>query len=380
MSLHLFRILFRDGRVLALSAALAAITGCHKEEIASYEAPKEQPLPASGSPHAGHGAPDASQNPMAGAPRPGLRWRTLPEGWTSNGPSGMRVATFTIASSSGATADLGVIPLPGTGGSDLDLVNLWRSQLGLPPITEPELTSHTDETSIGGQAVKLFSIVGSGSADANATANQILVAALRREGSTWFFKLGGPAEIVAANREALKSFLGAVEFTAPETSESASAPATAAAPAAESSSGPNAAWEIPDTWKAVPAPRMVHSKWTTTSEKGGGADVTVSVFPGEAGGLLPNLNRWRSQVGLGQAPDTELSPLIGNLEITGGQGTLVDFQGQSPESGDAMRLVGAVVKKDGNSWYYKILGTPAAVEAQRAAFIKFIQTARYTRG
>jgi hypothetical protein len=353
--------------------------GCHREEIASYEAPKDQPAVPTASPHGAHGSSDMTLNPAEGPPRPGLRWSSLPPGWTSNGPSGMRVATFTIASGSGAKADLGVIPLPGTGGSDLDLVNLWRSQLALPPITKAELASHTDVTSVGEQSVKLFNIVGSGSEDAAASASQILVAALRREGSTWFFKLGGPAEIVAANRDSLKTFLGTVEFTTPDASASAIV-ATAASVPASSPAEASPAWETPESWKSVPAPRMVHSKWMATSEKSGSADVTVSVFPGEAGGLLPNLNRWRSQVGLGPAPDAELNALVGNLEIPGGQGTLVDFQGQSPESGAAMRLVGAVVKKDGNSWYYKILGTPAAVDAQRAAFVKFIQTARYSRG
>lgn len=367
----------RTHRALAVGAALAVVlgvgAGCQREEITAYDAPKDQPAPP-----AGHGSESMAQHGMSGPARPGITWSSLPEGWTSTGASGMRAATFSIASAAGTNADLAVIPLPGTGGSDLDLVNLWRSQLALPPIAESELASHTDTTMVSGQEVKLFSIVGSGSADSNATANQILVAALRRDGFTWFFKLGGPSEVVAAQRDSLKTFLGSVAFTASESSD-ASAQAASTAPSAPTS-GPSAAWDVPEAWKAVAAPRMVHSKWTAASDSGATADVTVSVFPGEAGGLLPNLNRWRSQVGLQPAPDAELNPLVGNLEIPGGQGTLVDFQGQSPESGDTTRLVGAVVKKDGNSWYYKMLGNPAAVEAHRAAFIKFIQTARYSRG
>ncbi|MBL9134947.1 MAG: hypothetical protein JNK85_03720 [Verrucomicrobiales bacterium] len=369
-------------RTIAFSSSGAALvllgilgTGCQREEIAAYDAPKDQP--ASPSPHGAHGSGDMSQSAMSAPPRPGIRWSSLPEGWTSTGASGMRAATFSIVSAAGAKADLAVIPLPGTGGSDLDLVNLWRSQLALPPITEAELASHTDTTTVSGQPVKLFSIVGTESSDATAAANQILVAALRRDGSTWFFKLGGPAEMVASQRESLKAFLGSVEFTPPE---AATESVASAAPSSGSPSGPKATWEIPEGWKPVAAPQMVHSKWSAPADAAGSADVTVSVFPGEAGGLLPNLNRWRSQVGLGPAPDAELNPMVGNLEISGGQGTLVDFQGQSPESGNAIRLVGAVVKKDGNSWYYKILGPPAAVEAHRAAFVKLIQTARYSRG
>jgi hypothetical protein len=34
------------------------------------------------------------------------------------------------------------------------------------------------------------------------------------------------------------------------------------------------------------------------SDPDGKAEVTVSAFPGDTGGLLANLNRWRGQIGL----------------------------------------------------------------------------------
>lgn len=299
----------------------------------------------------------------------------------------MRAANFTIVGADNAQADLAVIPLPGTGGSDLDLVNLWRGQLSLPPIQESELASHTEETSVGGQPVRLFSIVGSGSSDAAAAGNQILVAALRKEGFTWFFKLGGPAAAVAASRDSLKSFLSGIEFTAPEadtavasTAPFATAPMQAQGPGPAASGSPQAKWQVPDAWKAQPAPQMVHSKWTVTGDAGASADVTVSVFPGETGGLVANLNRWRSQVGLPPSSEGELNALQNNFEVLGGKATLVDFLGSHPENGGPWRIVAAVVRKDGSSWFYKLLGHPSAVESHREAFVKFVQTAQYSRG
>lgn len=111
-----------------------------------------------------------------------------------------------------------------------------------------------------------------------------------------------------------------------------------------------------------------------------GADVTVSAFPGETGGLIPNLNRWRSQVGLPPAPEADLAGLVDKLDVLGGKATLVDFSGTSPESGTPVRIVGAVVRRDGWSWFYKLLGNPQIIEAQREAFVKFVQTAQYLRG
>jgi len=358
------------------------IAGCNREAIVSYDAPKD--APAAPAPASGHGSM-AGSLPDQMPPRPGMRWKEVPNGWTPKGATGMRVANFAVTGPNNGQADLAVIPLPGTGGSDLDLVNLWRGQLGLAPIVEADLLSHTDETTVSGQPVRLFSIVGSGSSDAAAAGNQILVAALRSGGFTWFFKLGGDVATVAANREALKTFLAGVEFTAPEPSMVAAPTmvgpfaggATAGTPTDGGSPGstPKPKWQVPDGWTTQTAPNMVHSKWTVT-----GADITVSVFPGDVGGLVPNLNRWRSQVGLPPAPEPELMALQDNLDVLGGKATLADFTGSSPESGSQNRILAAVVRRDGFSWFYKILGAPAVVEAQREAFVQFIQSAQYTRG
>lgn len=364
------------------------ISGCQREEIAAYDAPKDAPPAPESQP--AHGGSMSGSLPEAPPARPGMRWKELPAGWSSKGASGMRVANFAVAGANGGAADLAVIPLPGTGGSDVDLVNLWRGQLGLTPIAEAELASHTEEISVTGQSVRLFSIVGSGSSDAAAAGNQILVAALRKEGFTWFFKLGGDAPTVAANREALKTFLGGVEFTAPEVAVAeapksvapfASGAAAAAAPGgAPSGSTPKPKWQVPEAWKPQTAPNMVHSKWSVVGPNEAKADVTVSVFPGEVGGLVANLNRWRSQVGLPPAPEPELMALQDNTDVLGGKATLADFTGGSPEDGAKTRIVAAVVRRDGYSWFYKLLGAPAAVEAHREAFVQFLQSAQYTRG
>lgn len=382
--------------VLGTAVVALLVSGCHREEIASYEVPKETP-PAPAAMPPGHGsmggAGGAGGMGMGGGmpARPGMRWKELPEGWTSLGASGMRAGSFQIAGDGDGQAELGVIPLPGTGGTDLDLVNLWRGQLGLPAIAEDALPSHTEETEVAGQAVKLFKIVGTGSADAAAAGNQILVAALRRDGFTWFFKLGGDLATVDANREPLKRFLAGVEFTAPEAAPAmavgsgsgAGMPGGGVAPVSGGGAGsmPKPKWQVPGDWKAQAVPQMVHSKWTVSAgETAATADVTVSVFPGETGGLVANLNRWRSQVGLSPAPDAELNALQDNLDVLGGKATLADFEGSSPESGDPARIVAVVVRRDGYSWFYKLLGSPAAVAAHREAFVQFIQTAQYLRG
>jgi hypothetical protein len=122
---------------------------------------------------------------------------------------------------------------------------------------------------------------------------------------------------------------------------------------------------------------MVHSKWTVSGEGPREANVTVSVFPGETGGVTANLNRWRSQVSLQPASDQELLALVDNLDVLGGKATLADFTGTHPESGDPERLVAAIVRRSGRSWFYKLMGPPPVVEEQRASFVEFVQSAKY---
>lgn len=372
------------------------MTGCRREQVAVYESPKEaapKEVPAA-APHAGMGgmqgmAPHGSQALAEQMPpRPGLKWKKLPPGWTERGASGMRVANFAVT----ATSELGVIPLPGTGGGDLDLVNLWRGQVGLEPITEDQLKAHTEDTNVAGQAVKLFTIVGSGGTDAAAATNQILVATVRNEGFTWFFKLAGDAASVNANRDALKTFLTGIEFTAPEApaaAVAAAAPAGAApfagGAAPQSGAGPSGGqpkptWQVPDAWKAATPGQMVHSKWTAADAQGAAVEIAVSVFPGETGGLAANVNRWRAKVALKPAANEEIQALADNLEVAGGKATLTDFTGTDPEGSSALRLLGVIVRRDGWSWFYKMTGAPAAVESQKEAFLRFAKTAQYSRG
>jgi hypothetical protein len=298
----------------------------------------------------------------------------------------LRVANFDLKGADGAAANLAVIPLPGTGGTDLDLVNLWRSQLSLPEITETQLPAHTENTTAGGQSVRLFTIVrGSTPEDASAAANQILVAALRRDGFTWFFKLAGDATTVESHREPLKTFLEGVEFETP--AERPRAMATSAMPpgglppAHGGGSSASPTWTTPPGWEVTAPTPMIHSKWVVTGgDSGSVTEITASVFPGETGGLVANLNRWRSQVGLSPAPDAELLALENNLDVLGGKATLADFTGSSPEDGAEKRMIAAVVRRGPQTWFYKILGPAPAVEAQRDAFVRFVQTVQYPPG
>ncbi len=98
---------------------------------------------------------------------------------------------------------------------------------------------------------------------------------------------------------------------------------------------------------------------------------------GEGGGWLANANRWRSQLGLPQIAEADLSMLATTIDSPNGKIQIVDFNGTDAKTGKPARLVGAVVPQNGQTWFYKLMGDEPIIAQQTNAFLKFIQSANY---
>src|SRR5205814_8186934 len=64
--------------------------------------------------------------------KPAIKWE-VPAGWSSAPASAMRYASFAVEKN-GEKADISVVTFPGDGGNDIDNVNRWRQQIGLPAV------------------------------------------------------------------------------------------------------------------------------------------------------------------------------------------------------------------------------------------------------
>src|SRR5262249_55002554 len=117
----------------------------------------------------------------------------------------------------------------------LENINRWRGQLSLAPVDESQLGALTDQRKLaGGDTATLVVLVGGmtdGPMSAPSTASQsaasqasksppkdgartdgMLAAIIPQGEKTWFFKLTGPAEDIAAHRDAFRKFLTSVHF------------------------------------------------------------------------------------------------------------------------------------------------------------------------
>jgi hypothetical protein len=103
----------------------------------------------------------------------------------------------------------------------------------------------------------------------------------------------------------------------------------------------------------------------------GEASVTISAFGGPVGGLIPNINRWREQIGLEPAEEEEVKKSLVPTEVDGAAGVAVDL------SGPQGRLLGVVVRRGGETWFFKMNGPADAVEKEKAAFETFMKSVRF---
>jgi len=345
---------------------ISTIAGCKRDEGAVYTVPKENSPSSQPAPMA---TPEMAPPPAAAMSLPQLKYQ-LPEGWQEKPPAEMRVASFTALGTNGQSADVSVIPL-GIVGKDLELVNMWRSQVQLPATSDPNAIKQAEPVAIGADQGRLFNFV-SDQPMIGQSRQRILVAMLTRGTMSWFFKMTGEDAFVTSQKDNFIQFLKSVSFVENAPAETAAAPVAPATPDGNQNAG--SIWTVPSDWKALPPSQFLMAEFSVTGTNGANADVNVAVA---GGGLVANVNRWRGQLGLPAASETDFSKSVSTLDIPGGQASLVDFTGTDSKTGKPARLVGVILPQNGQTWFYKLMGDPDTVAQQKDAFIKFIQSAKY---
>lgn len=379
---------FSHALPLAAAALLAFAAGCNRDHIKVYKVDSSDlvvttpPPVAVSSPTAMPSAmPDGLPVPdNSGLPK--LKY-ALPDGWKEKALTQLRVASFEV-SENGKTADVSVIPLNGGPGGDPANVNRWRGQIGQPPLDENSLKSSAEPVQVGSQPADLYDLAGvsPGSGDTE----RILGVILHTDESTWYFKMMGDAALVEKNKPAFIAFLKSVEFqksAAPAALDAsqlpASSPAIPALSAMPAAASGQPTWTVPPDWKPGELAQFLVARFVIQ----GAGDATAAVnvgqlgpLDGNGGGLLPNLNRWRKQ--LGQPPITETDAAsLPTISASGVQAVLADFTGTDARTGKPARLIGLVLPLNGQTWFYKLMGDPDLVGRQKDALIGFVQSAHY---
>lgn len=132
-------------------------------------------------------------------------------------------------------------------------------------------------------------------------------------------------------------------------------------------------WSVPKGWTQTPGSGMRFATLTPPAA-GGKAECSVICLPGQAGGELANVNRWRGQIGLEPLDDKGLGAARQVVKSHAGPVAVFDFTSQGASQS---RMIAAIlVTKDGQSWFLKLLGDAPAVAKARPDYLRFLETLR----
>jgi len=138
--------------------------------------------------------------------------------------------------------------------------------------------------------------------------------------------------------------------------------------------GESLTWTAPENWKAKPASAMRKGSYAVVGEGGAEADMSITAFPGDVGGELANLNRWRSQLELPPLNENKMAEVVTRLDQNDLHFAVAEFvnhQGAKPT-----RIVGALVPYAGATWFFKLMGPEALVAREKPTFFAFLQSVK----
>jgi hypothetical protein len=131
-------------------------------------------------------------------------------------------------------------------------------------------------------------------------------------------------------------------------------------------------WTAPAHWQSKPASSMRKATYAIPGEAGADGDLSITVLSSDGGGEAANLTRWRGQLGLPDAPATEIAKAVTRLEAGPLKIALADFA--NDKATPPARVLGAIVPVGTNTWFFKLTGPPALLEKEKPAFIEFLKT------
>lgn len=333
---------------------LLALSGCEKEDIKAYKAPKDAPTPQLAT----------DQGPITPAPPAVHVTWTSPSTWTPvKSEQAMRVATYHAGGDPGV--EISLAAFPGDVGGPLANVNRWRNQVGLPPATDADLPTMLESSDVKGVKVSTLRIKG-------AQGQDMLAAMITPgDGQTWFVKALAAPAILDSIRDDFLAFTKTFQLSALPSAPGAPTKA-ATTPPPTSPARPSGSIEArlsqftpPANWtKEASASGFVTAAFAASNSHGG-ARVTASNLAGDGGGVLKNINRWRGQVGLAPLDNPQQQPTS-----TLGNAILVDLA----DADHKTRMLVAFFASGEKTWFYKLSGSPESVDDERSAFEKFVRS------
>jgi hypothetical protein len=319
-----------------------------------------------------HPEPMPARDPSQGAgAEQGVDFMT-PPGWIELAASSARPVNLRPAGHPDAECYVAV--LSGTGGGLASNVDRWRKQMGLEPLRPGEVDA-LPEIEVVGAPAKVVELSGDyAGMGSEARAEWKLLGAVQvRANGSLFVKMTGPAEVVDAERDAFFAFCESLRFDGPA-DPGGSAGSTTAGPGpaqAERDQEGQLRWQAPSDWRET-GPRPMR---LVSYAMGSASECYVTVLGGAAGGLVANLDRWKSELGLSKTTPDEVAALE-RVKMLGREAVLFEGVGEYSSMGAAPRpdsaVLGAICMRGEDSVFVKLIGPREEVLALRRPFMQFL--------
>ncbi len=144
-------------------------------------------------------------------------------------------------------------------------------------------------------------------------------------------------------------------------------------------SATNPHWTLPEGWLPGKTSTMRRGSFTVMGPDNQGVDISVTTFPGDVGGEVMNINRWRRQIGLSPISIDSLDEHIVTKKINDMTFRIVDFSAELPKLDDnyPQRTIVATINHEGNSWFFKMTGDAPLVALQEETFMGFLTSVHF---
>ena len=350
-------------RLLITLAGLACLclAGCDGggtyeiEEKRTLPEPRPDPsMPASGKARVGpqdaferFGDPAKAGRMGGGA----FAW-DLPAGWQELPAAEFRNGNFAVPGRDGLECFITV--LPGGGGGLAANLNRWRRQMGLPALTDAEISALPRIAMFGAQ-VPFLQMDGAYSGKEGHT---MAAALAERAGTAVSVKMIGPSAAVAAELERFKALCASVRDAQPESADDPHAPGGGFDPSALK-------WTPPAGWTQGPPKQMRLVTFLPDGQSG--VECAVTVLANDGGGLEANINRWRGQLSLAPLDKAAIAALP-TVPVLGRAAVLAEIDGGK------VGMYALMCELGSHAVFVKMTGPMEGLRAERERFLAFCRS------
>ncbi|MEE8105012.1 MAG: hypothetical protein V3T86_05710 [Planctomycetota bacterium] len=255
-------------------------------------------------------------------------------------------------------------------------LNRWRRQMGLSPETA-EVIEALPRTRLLGRDATVVDLdgefAGMGAMESMKGYRMLgLILFVGEDGL--FLKMTGPFAAVESEKKNFDRFAASLRVGAHDGG------ATTPPLQRGGSGGGDLSWRPPDGWEKQPDRQMRKVTYRPAGDPK--AQCYVSVWPGNVGGLLMNINRWRGEAGAQPLTMAEID-LLPKTKALGRDVPLLhvegDFRGMGGAPLSGAGLMAIFCELTGRTVTVKMTGPAALVSKEKSNFIAFCESLKADR-